>query len=122
MYFGDYDPSGVNIPIKIKSILLDDFNTKIELDSVVLSKEQVIEWKLPSAPCKQSDSRTKDFLENGGIGQTELDAIKANQLQQICSDSINANFNQVAYKDLLRIEAIEKIEYIAEMNEFIDLK
>lgn len=40
-------------------------------------EQQVIEWGLPPAPAKETDSRTANW---DGLGQVELDAVKPEKL------------------------------------------
>ena len=76
IYFGDYDPSGEDIPRSIRDNIIS-FGVDIEVKRVALMKEQVMKWKLPPAPAKKSDSRTANW---DGLVQVELDAAKPEKL------------------------------------------
>lgn len=119
LYFGDYDATGLDIPRKIKESLLEDFGLDMEVKPVCLNKTQVQRWKLPHAISKPSDSRTKAFLANGGLGQVELDAVDPHKLQRIAKFAINKHFDKGLYKQLLKTQAIERIQYKEEMIEFV---
>lgn len=116
LYFGDYDPSGEDIPRSIKQNLYD-LGIKIEVRRISLLEKQVIKWELPPAPAKKTDSRTANW---DGLGQVELDAVEPNKLQQLCLDSINDIFDEEAYSDLIEVEQSEKKEYQSQLRIFIN--
>ncbi len=116
LYFGDYDPSGEDIP---RSIIenLNRMGVDVNLERVSLNKEQVLEWELPPAPTKVSDTRSAKW---GGFGQVELDAIMPDQLQVLCDNAISDYFNEDLHRDLIEIQNQEKITYQAELKEFVN--
>jgi hypothetical protein len=116
LYFGDYDPSGEDIPRAIKENIIRLGCGSIEVRRIALLHEQVVEWKLPHAPAKESDSRTAKWE---GLGQVELDAVRPEKLQQLCKDSIASVFDENLYKELEVQEEKEKEIYVAELREYI---
>lgn len=93
LYFGDYDPSGEDIPRSIVENL-SRFGVDVELRRIALMEDQVIKWKLPPAPAKPTDSRTANW---NGLGQVELDAVKPEMLQELCTDAIKSIFEEEMY-------------------------
>jgi len=91
LYFGDYDCSGENIPETIITNLNRMGLYEIELKRIALMEHQVIEWELPPAPTKESDTRSKKW---GGIGQVELDAVEPSKIVELCIDSIKSEIDQ----------------------------
>jgi hypothetical protein len=89
IYFGDYDPSGEDIPRSIQENL-SRFGVEVELKRIALMEDQVIEWKLSPAPTKESDTRSNKW---NGLGQVELDAVKPEKLMQLCEGAILDIFN-----------------------------
>ena len=89
LYFGDHDPSGDDIPRSIEENL-SRMGCNVEIIRCALSKEQVIEFGLPPAPTKRSDSRSKNW---DGLGQVELDAVKPDILQQMICDNVADYFD-----------------------------
>lgn len=84
-YFGDHDPSGVDIPRKVEADLRD-FAPGVDLhfECVAVTPTQIEEWDLPTRPTKKSDSRSKNF-----VGESvEVDAIPPATLRQLVSDCI----------------------------------
>ena len=116
IYFGDYDPSGDDIP---RSILetLNRFGVDVELRRVALNKDQVIEWNLPPAPAKETDSRTANW---DGLGQVELDAVKPEKLVAMLNDEIQSIFDADLYDELLEQEAQERELFQTELKRFVD--
>lgn len=116
LYFGDYDPSGEDIPRSIKENL-SRLGVDLEVRRISLLEEQVIDWKLPPAPAKKTDSRTANW---NGLGQVELDAVDPKILRKLCLDSINSVFDNEAYSDLIEIQREEKTEYQSQLRTFIN--
>lgn len=114
LYFGDYDPSGEDIPRSIKENLLTEFKMDIEVRRIALMEYQVIEWSLPPAPTKSTDSRSVNW---DGLGQVELDAVEPRKLQALCQSAIDAIFDQDLYQDLITQEKAEREEYKRELKQ-----
>lgn len=104
LYFGDYDPSGEDIPRSINDVIYKMGVSDIEVRRIALMEDQVVEWKLPPAPTKATDSRSAMW---NGLGQVELDAVEPRKLQKLCKDSIYDIFDQDKYDDLKEREAEE---------------
>jgi hypothetical protein len=117
LYFGDYDPSGEDIPRAIKENIIRLGCESIEVRRIALLYEQVVEWKLPPAPAKKSDSRTAKW---DGLGQVELDAVKPEKLQQLCSEAIASLFDEDLHKELEGQEEREKEIYVNELRHFVE--
>lgn len=131
LYFGDYDPSGEDIPRSIHENLIRMWpDMEIEVRRIALMEHQVIEWDLPPAPTKEfklgkrkdgsvgyvGDSRDKNWE---GLGQVELDAVEPRQLQALCRNAINECFDLDLYQQLKEIEATEKDFYIGSIKQFV---
>lgn len=116
IYFGDYDPSGDDIPRSIVANL-EKFGINVELRRVALNHDQVIEWKLPHAPTKETDSRTANW---DGIGQVELDAVKPEKLISLLDNAIAEIFDVELYDELMEREAEEREQFQSELKEFVN--
>jgi hypothetical protein len=116
LYFGDYDPSGEDIPRSIVENL-SRFGINVELKRIALMKNQVVKWKLPPAPVKPSDSRTANW---NGLGQVELDAVKPERLQDMCDKAIEAIFDHDRFTELQQTEATERQEYRHNLKNFVN--
>lgn len=115
LYFGDYDPSGEDIPRSIQDNL-DRLGAKVEVRRIMLITRQVIELRLPPAPTKPGDTRSKNW---DGLGQVELDAVEPGLLQERCLHSIKQVFSQELYEDLLQQEADEREAYQAGLKQWL---
>jgi len=114
LYFGDYDPSGEDIPRSIEANL-QRMGCEVEVRRFALFESQVLEWKLPPAPAKETDSRTANW---DGLGQVELDAVRPEQLKRMAQDAINTVFDQDLYDELLDQEEEERQIYRKELKEY----
>jgi len=117
LYFGDYDPSGEDIPRSIEENIKRMGCETIQLKRFALMENQVIEWKLPHAPVKDGDSRTAKW---DGLGQVELDAIEPTKLQKLCQDAIDEYFDHDLYSDLREIEETERVDYKESLVKFVN--
>lgn len=117
IYFGDYDPSGEDIPRSIGSNLEKDFGVDVKVHCVALNEEQVIEWNLPPAPAKTGDSRTANW---DGLGQVELDAVAPEKLVELCQDAIDEYFDEELHEELMETEKDERRQYRQELRTFVN--
>jgi hypothetical protein len=117
LYFGDYDPSGEDIPRSIKENLIKLGIYDIELRRIMLMERQVIEWELPPAPAKLTDSRTANWE---GLGQVELDAVEPRKLQRICQEAIDEIFDFSLYDELLEEENKEAVDFTIDLRNYVN--
>lgn len=115
IYFGDYDPSGEDIPRSIQENL-SRFGIEVEVRRIALMKEQVLEWNLPPAPAKSTDTRTANW---DGLGQVELDAVKPQMLQKMCQEALDEIFDMDKLRELDEQEAEERETYQAELKLYV---
>lgn len=116
LYFGDYDPSGEDIPRSLQDTL-DRMGVEVKVERILLLEEQVLEWNLPPAPTKVTDSRTKNW---GGLGQVELDAVEPRKLRDIVDKEIRRYFDEGLYDELSIIEEEETEIYRHELKSFVE--
>lgn len=107
LYFGDYDCSGEDIPRSICDNL-EKIGVTVEIKRILLLENQVKKWKLPHAPTKTTDTRSKAW---GGIGQVELEAVKREKKIKILEDAIKDIFDTNLYDELQKIEEEEREEF-----------
>lgn len=116
LYFGDYDPSGEDIPRSIKENLIRMGCPEIEVRRILLMKNQVIKYKLPPAPVKEGDSRSAKW---DGLGQVELDALAPEIIQNICLESVYQVFDDELFDELKEIEETESVSYRSALKEYV---
>lgn len=86
LYFGDYDPSGINIPETLEENLKTVFDTDFVMERIALNESQTS--GLIPAPVKTSDKRSGKFIEDHGTSVYELDAIEPDRLQNMIASAI----------------------------------
>lgn len=122
-YFGDHDPSGIDMVEDIQNRLGlflygqgDAFN---QITRVALNMDQILQYSPPENPAKTTDSRYRKYVEKYGEFSWELDALEPNVLSKLVEDSILGYcdmdiFNSVIdleneHKNLMQ-QAIDNIE------------
>jgi hypothetical protein len=71
-YFGDFDPSGVDITRAVEEGIRElGPDADIEFERVAVTEDQIQSMRLPTRPTKGSDSRRKNFKGDS----VEVDAI-----------------------------------------------
>src|SRR5690606_16207709 len=104
-YFGDHDPSGVDIPRKVE----EDLRTfapdaEIHFERVAVTRRQIDTLGLPTRPTKKTDSRSKSF-EGESV---EVDAIPPATLRTMVSECIEQHIDHDRLAAVKRIEALER--------------
>ena len=103
LYFGDFDPSGQDIPRSLMDNL-NFFETWPQVEMIALTLQDIITHDLPSNFTKSSDNRSAKFIEQNGDCAVELDALPVQVLQQRIRESIEA------YMDLEALARVRVIE------------
>lgn len=90
-YFGDHDPSGVDIQRNVTE-RLHQFapGTPIDIERVAVTPDQIEEWLLPLRPTKKSDTRAKNFQG----GSVEVDAIPPTKLRELAEERIERHVDE----------------------------
>lgn len=107
LYFGDYDCTGEDIPRSICDNL-ERIGITVKIKRILLLENQVKKWKLPHAPTKTTDTRSKTW---SGIGQVELEAVKREKKIKILENAIKDIFDENLYDELQETEAEEREEF-----------
>jgi len=107
-YFGDYDPSGMDITRNVEQRLRQFAPAaEIHFERLAVTPNQIDAWQLPTRPTKRSDSRSKGF-EGGSI---EVDAIPPAQLRALARAHIERHIDQRAL-DVLRVAEREERRWL----------
>jgi hypothetical protein len=96
LYFGDFDPSGLNIPATVERDLAGFFGQSFEFVRVALTREQIDARDLPPAPVKLTDSRANGFVSEHGEEVYELDAIEPRDLQDLIRSAVGDYWDEDA--------------------------
>jgi hypothetical protein len=105
-YFGDHDPSGVDIDRFVEESIRRIAGDGIELTfkRVAILPEQIQQYGLQTRPTKKTDSRSKNF-EGESV---EVDAIDPHSLRELCTDCIEQHIDEAAFKRMLLVEQGER--------------
>src|SRR3989344_3933701 len=121
-YFGDFDPTGLDIERNISSTLIE-LNTKHNIRRIALTKEQIEKYDIPPQPTKVSDTRTAKHKELHGDIAVELDALDPRILTKLIEDTIISfldinKYNTTKQQEKKEQETIKKL--IGDTNGFTD--
>ena len=108
LYFGDFDPSGVDIERDLTERLLKYGAGDFKVCRVALTRDQIIQYALPPMPVKKSDARTPSFVATFGDEAVELDALDPNVLKQTVAQSIEEYMDIEAW--IRRENEIDKLK------------
>jgi hypothetical protein len=104
-YFGDYDPSGVDITRAVESGIREFApDAEIYFERVAITTKQIAAMQLPTRPTKTSDSRSKNFADES----VEVDAIPPSTLRELVRSCITRHIDVDALERLQTVESAEK--------------
>ena len=108
LYFGDFDPSGIDIERDLSDRLSKYDAGNFTVKRVALTEDQITKYDLPPMPVKTSDARSYAFLEAYGNKSVELDALDPNTLKFMVAQSISAHIDLDTWT--MREAEIEKLK------------
>ncbi len=104
-YFGDYDPSGLDIPRAVEARLREFApNADITFTRVAVNEDDIKRLSLVTRPTKKTDSRSKNFKGES----VEVDAIPPETLRAMVEKCIAQHVDMEEYRKLQRTEQLEK--------------
>ncbi|MGD2200917.1 MAG: hypothetical protein PVJ38_04710 [Candidatus Bathyarchaeota archaeon] len=108
LYFGDFDPSGMDIERDLTERLERYDAGNFRVRRVALTSDQIVKYSLPPMPVKKSDARSDSFLESYGNEAVELDALDPNTLKYMVADAIASHIDlDVWHKRERQIERLQ---------------
>lgn len=119
LYFGDFDPSGVEMLKAMKTTLQDELGiSDIEFKRIGLLKEDIEKYKLPHNPdaLKEKDTRAKRHVEQYGQVAVELDALRPDVLEEKIQEAIEAEFDMDAFNREIEIY-FKEVDKLTEYRE-----
>jgi hypothetical protein len=102
LYFGDLDPSGVQMLDATIETLEDELDLYgVEFKRIGLNPEHIRQYNLPSDPtaAKTSDPRYKKYVEQYGRVAVELDALHPAILESLIKHSIEAEIDMDLFEE-----------------------
>jgi hypothetical protein len=98
LYFGDFDPSGIDIERDLTDRLRKYDAGDFKVRRIALTREQIERYSLPPMPVKRSDARTPSFVASYGDEAVELDALDPNTLKLLVAQSIASYIDLDAWR------------------------
>jgi hypothetical protein len=98
LYFGDFDPSGVDIERDLTERLAKYDAGDFMVQRIALTREQIVDYSLPPMPVKRSDARSDGFMASYGDQAVELDALDPNTLKLLVAKSIASHIDIGAWR------------------------
>jgi len=115
-YFGDHDPSGIDMTRDIAERLgLFTYGLigHVNVHRLALNWDQVELWQPPENPAKETDSRYQAYANEFGESSWELDAVEPRDLADLVRDNVQELIDQdlwdevVAREDTMRAELVK---------------
>lgn len=92
LYFGDFDPSGLDIERDIRQ-RLTRLGVHANVRRIAITKEQIARYDIPPIPTKKSDLRTAKHIAQHGDIAVELDALDPAILQNLIHQTIQEHLD-----------------------------
>ncbi|MEW6673437.1 MAG: hypothetical protein AB1427_17185 [Thermodesulfobacteriota bacterium] len=111
LYFGDFDPSGMQMFEATQETLEKEMElTGVLYQRIALNLGDIHEYKLPHNPdaVKKSDRRYQKFVKEYGHYAVELDALHPATLKRITSEAVEAQFDMDLFREQKEIERMER--------------
>ena len=113
IYFGDHDPSGIDMTRDIRDRmelflgyreLVAEENIDIQVERIALNMDQVEEYNPPENPAKVTDSRFQGYADIYGYSSWELDALEPKVLENLVENKIKDFINPDLWDEIIAKE------------------
>lgn len=119
LYFGDHDPSGLDMIRDVRERLQNMFangdrlsylpdKNEFEVIPIGLTMSQIKKYKCPSNPTKMTDLRAAGYVEKYGKTSWEVDALPPEALTEILEHSIISRMDVDLFNEMLAEEKADK--------------
>jgi len=108
LYFGDHDPSGMDMTNDVKSRLELFSQGDVEVHRLALNFDQIELYNPPPNPAKQTDSRYQVYKKGYGEECWELDALTPTVLRDLVRDAVAELRDQEIWDDSLAVQDDQK--------------
>lgn len=98
IHLGDHDPSGLDMTRDIQE-RLELFQSRVTVDRVALTWEQIEEYAPPPNPAKTTDARFQKYQEQYGDDSWELDALDPTVLSNVIKSAVEARIDWDIWHD-----------------------
>ncbi|MEQ8171580.1 MAG: hypothetical protein ABRQ38_22010 [Candidatus Eremiobacterota bacterium] len=121
LYFGDFDPSGVEMLEAMKITLKDELGVNgITFKRIALLKNDIIKYRLPHNPdaLKKTDTRAKKHIEAYGELAVELDALRPDILEGKIKNALEKEIDMKIFKQEFK-EYKDELKRLKEKKTYI---
>lgn len=122
LYFGDHDPSGLDMVRDIRdrltfmlengvegeTVMYQGVDRWLEVKAIGLTMQQIRQYRLPPNPTKLTDTRADKYIQKYGKTCWEVDALRPQVLTKLVEDNIIDLIDVDQYNKMLKIEATNK--------------
>ncbi|RAU92492.1 hypothetical protein [Paenibacillus sp. YN15] len=116
LYYGDHDPSGLQIPEAIERIFHEDYQMHyVHVKRCGLLMKHIRSFHLPPNPAKLTDPRAESYVREHGGESWELDAVEPKELQRLVDRAIN-DYTDMEVKAEVRSKQSEGRELIQKVT------
>ena len=109
LYFGDHDPSGLDMLRDIKE-RLEEFHTFVDVVPVALTMAQIKKFNPPPNPAKVSDPRATWYIDNFGDTSWELDALPPQELIRLAEMHVERRVDMDLWQRQVDLEKSDIVE------------
>lgn len=114
LYFGDHDPSGLDMVRDIRDRVTEFLEKgeeytepNFEVIPIALNMEQIRKYKCPPNPAKITDSRAKEYIKRYGKVSWEMDSLRPEILISLAENAILEWINLEEYNAMIDREKEE---------------
>jgi len=121
LYFGDFDPSGVEMLEAMKITLKDELGVNgITFKRIALLKNDIVKYRLPHNPdaLKKTDTRAKKHIEAYGELAVELDALRPDILEGKIKHALEKEIDMKMFNKEFK-EYKQELKRVKEKKEYI---
>lgn len=133
LYFGDFDPSGLDMELGHLNDALEFFGLDIDFHRVSITLDQIQNFEIPEMPedpdtvaKAHRDPRYKKFMEeHGRLVLVELDAMLAvapDDFQRIVQESVDQYYDFDIWHDVQDLESEDEQKFKTYLSEHVVLK
>ncbi len=117
-YLGDYDPSGFDLERDIVDKLTRYCSRPFSWTRLGVNEPDFAEFDLVELEPKESDRRTRKFIEQHGDRCAEIDAIPATELRRRLRSAIESHIPPGEWERLQEVETAERSSWSAFVDQF----
>lgn len=119
LYFGDHDPSGIDMARDIQD-RLEIFGVSVSVKQIALNLDQIKQYNPPPNPAKVKDSRYAAYVADYGNESWELDALDPRTINDLIIKQVDSLTNLAARRRLVKKQESQRKELQNIVDNFDD--